>query len=358
MAVQVAPKFGFLLPRELEASEPPESRGLPRDAVRLMVSRRASGDITHARFHDLPLFLNKGDVLVINTSGTRNAALRVRRADGTGLTMHLSTHLEEKAWTAELRSVDSAGKSRHFEEAREGEVLGLPGGGSAILSGPYTSDCEPSATSSQTLWLAELDLPLPTDEYLALHGSPIQYNYLKRDWPLSYFQTVYATETGSAEMPSAGRPFTPELLQRLKTAGIRIAPLILHAGISNLDTHEPPTKEFFRLGDETARLVNEGRAAGGRVIAVGTTAVRALETVADTGGRTHAGEGWTCLVIAPGHKMRTVDGLLTGFHDPEATHLAILEALAGRSHIESTYQEALEKRYLWHEFGDLHLILP
>ena len=358
MAVEVASKFEFSLPRELEASEPPESRGLSRDGVRLMVFRRSGGEITHARFHDLPQFLNKGDVLVVNASRTRNAALAVRGAEGTGLRMHLSTHLGDKAWTVELRSVDSAGKSRHFDGARAGEVLALPSGGSAALLGPYTSDCEASATPSPTLWLAELELPLPAEEYLALHGSPVRYNYVTRDWPLSTFQTVYATESGSAEMPSAGRPFTAELLQRLQIAGIRIAPLILHTGISNLDTHEPPTKEFFRLSDETARLVNEGRAAGGRVIAVGTTSVRALETMVDSSGATRAGEGWTCLVIASERKLQTVDGLLTGFHDPEATHLAILEALAGRAHIQSAYEEALQRRYLWHEFGDLHLILP
>ncbi len=358
MPVEALYKLDFSLPPELEAAEPPESRGLRRDSVRLMVSRRSSGEITHAHFHQLPGFLKKGDVLVINTSGTRRAAVRVRRADGSALIMHLSTHLEANLWAVEVRALDPAGKSHHFHETRQGEILELPNGGSAVLQGAYTSECDAAAKPSETLWCAELDLPVPIDAYLAANGAPIRYNYVKREWPLAYMQTVYATETGSAEMPSAGRPFTPELLERLKASGIAIAPLILHTGISNLETHEPPYKEFYRVGKETARRINETRAAGGRVIAVGTTAVRALETLTDTAGEMHSGEGWTCLVITPTRTLRMVDGLVTGFHDPEATHLAILEALAGRAHIESTYKEALAQRYLWHEFGDLHLILP
>jgi len=196
------------------------------------------------------------------------------------------------------------------------------------------------------------------DEYLARHGFPIRYNYVKERWPLSFYQTVYATESGSAEMPSAGRPFTSKLLRRLETKGIRIAPLILHTGVSNLETHEPPYREYYRVNAETAQLVNEARAAGRRIVAVGTTAIRALESVTNGDGRTHAGEGWTCLVVTPQRGLRAVNALLTGMHEPAASHLAMLEALAGRAHIKVAYEEALRKNYLWHEFGDLHLILP
>ncbi|HEU0296906.1 MAG TPA: S-adenosylmethionine:tRNA ribosyltransferase-isomerase, partial [Anaerolineales bacterium] len=167
-----------------------------------------------------------------------------------------------------------------------------------------------------------------------------------------------ATEVGSAEMPSAGRPFSSELLNQLRARGIQIAPLILHTGISNLETHEPPYKEFYRVPPETAEIANTARASGHRIIAVGTTAIRALETVTNGDGKTHAGEGWTCLVVMPQRKLRSVSALLTGMHEPEASHLAILEALAGLSHIKVAYDEALRTGYLWHEFGDLHLIMP
>ena len=347
----------FSLPPELEASEPPEARGLRRDQVRLMVSNYSNDRIKHARFHDLPEFLNEGDLLVINTSRTRSSALSAARADGTPLELHLSTHLAENLWTVEVRSIDNAGKSKHFDDARQGEVLSLPDSATAVLQGPYVSDCGSNSSPSETLWLANLSLTASIDQYLRRFGFPIRYNYVKDKWPLDYYQTVYATESGSAEMPSAGRPFTSELLEKLIAKGIRIAPLILHTGISNLETHEPPYKEFYRVTDETARLVNETHESKRRIIAVGTTVVRALETVTDGSGTTHGGEGWTCLVITPQRGLRAVNALLTGLHEPKASHLAILEALAGLSHIRLAYGEALSHRYLWHEFGDLHLII-
>jgi S-adenosylmethionine:tRNA ribosyltransferase-isomerase len=254
--------------------------------------------------------------------------------------------------------MDELGKTKHLEDAREGEVLRLPDAASAILQGPYVSDCVDNSKPSETLWMAEVHFLYPVDDYLERHGFPIRYNYVKDKWPLAYYQTVYATEPGSAEMPSAGRPFTSRLLKRLKTKGIKIAPLILHTGVSNIDTHEPPYKEFYRVTHEAAQIVNEARTSGHRIVAVGTTAIRALETVTNGVGETHAGEGWTCLVITPQRRLRAVNGLITGMHEPDASHLAILEALAGRSHIKLAYDEALRKGYLWHEFGDLHLIIP
>ncbi len=357
-AVAILPKLEFRLPPELEASEPPEARGLQRDEVRLLISRRADAGIRHAQFHDLPAFLRQGDVLVINTSRTRNAAVKAWRVDGTELELHLSTHLQDETWTVEVRSLNREGKSRHFAGAQAGEALTLIAGATAILLQPYVSDCETGDVPSPTLWVAALQLPLPVDEYLARHAFPIRYNYVSGRWPLSYYQTVFATESGSAEMPSAGRPFTAELLDRLRSKGVEIAPLILHTGISNLETREPPYKEYYRVSAETADLVNRAHAAGARIIAVGTTVVRALESVANPDGSVHPGEGWTCLVVHPQTRLRTVAGLLTGLHEPEASHLAILEALAGGAHIQMAYAAALEQRYLWHEFGDLHLILP
>jgi S-adenosylmethionine:tRNA ribosyltransferase-isomerase len=169
---------------------------------------------------------------------------------------------------------------------------------------------------------------------------------------------VYATELGSAEMPSAGRPFTPHLLALLRAQGVHIAPLILHTGVASLEDHEPPYEEYYRVPLATARVVNRAKAAGRRVVAVGTTAVRALETVADVTEGVHPGQGWTDLVITPQRGLRVIDALLTGLHEPHASHLAMLEALTGACHLNLVYAEAIEKGYLWHEFGDLHLILP
>ena len=348
----------FSLPPELEASAPPEARGLRRDQVRLMVSNYSTDHVEHTRFYNLHKFLKEGDVIVINTSRTRNSALLATRADGTFLELHLSIHFDEDLWTVEVRSMDETGKTKHFEDAQPGETLNLPGAAVAVLQEPYVSDCNDNTQPSETLWLARVHFPTDVDEYLALHGFPIRYNYVKERWPLSFYQTVYATEPGSAEMPSAGRPFTPRLLRRLESKGIQLAPLVLHTGVSNIDTHEPPYKEFYRVSAECAEMVNKARTSGKRILAVGTTAIRALETVTNGEGITHAGEGWTCLVITPQRRLRAVDALLTGMHEPEATHLAMLEALAGESHVKIAYDEALRKGYLWHEFGDLHLILP
>lgn len=358
MSISPLSQIEFSLPPELEASEPPEARGLRRDQVRLMVSNYSTDQVRHTRFDQLPEYLSEGDVVVINTSRTRNSALLASRADGTVLELHVSTHLDVDQWTVEVRSINENGKTKHLEDAREGEILLLPGGVSATLQAPYVSDCNDNSLPSETLWLAKVDLPEDVDEYLMRYGFPIRYNYVKERWSLDYYQTVYATESGSAEMPSAGRPFTTELLDRLTSKGIQIAPLILHTGVSNLETHEPPYREFYRVTSETADLVNQARASGHRVVAVGTTVIRALETVTNGDGVTHAGEGWTCLVVTPQRQPRAVDSLLTGMHEPEASHLAILEALAGLSHVKMAYGEALRNGYLWHEFGDLHLILP
>jgi S-adenosylmethionine:tRNA ribosyltransferase-isomerase len=344
----------FELPPELEAGEPPEARGLERDEVRLMVSYVSDDRVIHSRFRDLEDFLEAGDVLVINTSGTMNAALEAEREDGTQLELHLSTHLPADLWIVELRR-PTGSATEPFRHAAPGETLRLPEGATATLHAPYPGNFVGSGGSR--LWLSTPNLPSPLDEYLDRHGFPIRYGYVEESWPISYYRTVYATETGSAEMPSAGRAFTPELLTRLISGGVQFAPLILHTGVASLEDDEPPYEEFYRVPLDSARLVNAARAASRRVIAVGTTAVRALETVTDEDGTTHPGEGWTRLVVTPEHGIRSVSAMLTGLHEPRSTHLAMLEALAGREHLRITYREALQESYLWHEFGDLHLIL-
>ena len=354
----------FALPAELEAREPPEARGLRRDQVRLLVSHRADDRVVHARFTDLPAFLRPGDLLVANDSATLPAALTATRAarevegapagprpdggggrtgdgpDGGEIALHLSTRLPDGHWVVEPRRTAVAA----------GQRLRLPGGGRATLLGPYRG--------SQRLWVARLDLGEPALDYLQRWGRPITYPYLRGAWPLAMYQTVYAAEPGSAEMPSAGRAFTPELLRRLEQAGVGFVTLTLHAGVSSLEEHEPPYPEPYAVPDRTAEAVEATRASRRRVIAVGTTVVRALESAADGAGRLVARRGWTDLVITPERGLRVVDGLLTGFHEPKASHLAMLEALAGRAHLDRVYRAAVEEGYLWHEFGDLHLLLP
>jgi S-adenosylmethionine:tRNA ribosyltransferase-isomerase len=320
-----------------------------------MVSYRSDNRVVHSRFRDLGDFLEAGDVLVINTSGTMNAALEVEREDDTTLELHLSTHLPADLWIVEIRRPGDTG-TEPFYDARAGETLRLPGGATVTLHTPYPRSSVRSEGSR--LWISTLDLTGPLDEYLDRHGFPIRYGYVRENWPANYYQTVYATEVGSAEMPSAGRAFTPELITNLIARGVQFAPLILHTGVASLEADEPPYEEFYRVPPETAGLVNAARAAGRRVVAVGTTVVRALETTTDEDGITHPDEGWTSLVVTPQRGIRSVDGMLTGLHEPRSSHLAMLEALAERGHLRLAYSEALREGYLWHEFGDLHLILP
>jgi S-adenosylmethionine:tRNA ribosyltransferase-isomerase len=358
----------FDLPAELEAHEPPEARGLRRDGVRLMVSERATNRISHAQFIELPRFLRPGDLLVANDSATLPAALTAHQANGTEIALHLSTRLPGGLWVVEPRQTTAVA----------GEALALPGGAEAVLLAPYAD--------SRRLWVAQLQLPEPLLDYLARWGRPIAYPYVRDRWPIEMYQTVYAREPGSAEMPSAGRAFTPEVLAALAERGVGFATLTLHTGVASLEAHEPPYEEWYEVPASTADAVNSAKAAGRRVIGVGTTVVRALESAAEMnqarrvgpalqeehadgtgtghvgsverkGGRVVAARAWTDLVITPDRGVQVVDGLLTGFHEPRATHLAMLEAIAGRAHLEKAYAAALKHRYLWHEFGDLHLIL-
>ena len=350
----------FQLPAELEAGEPPEARGLARDQVRLMVSYRSTGRIVHTGFRSLPDFLKAGDVLVINTSGTLNAALKARRADGTALELHLSTHLPADLWVIELRRISNNG-TLPFYQAKPGERIDLTNGGWAILHTAYRPeqrDQQVDGPDRIRLWIATLHLPQTLEVYLENYGFPIRYKYVRDSWPISYYQTVYATETGSAEMPSAGRAFTPELITRLMAKGVQIAPLILHTGVASLEDHEPPYEEYYRVPTETVGLINAAHHSGKQVVAVGTTVVRALESVTNENGVSHPGEGWTDVIVTPERGIHSVDGMLTGLHEPRSTHLAMLAALAGQKHLRLAYAQALQHGYLWHEFGDLHLILP
>lgn len=358
--------FDFVLPAELEAGAPPEARGLARDQVRLLVSHYTSGQIAHTQFRNLPDYFEPGDLLVINTSGTLKAALAATRYNGEPLVLHLSTHLPADLWVVELRQPEGA-ETKPFLAAIPGETIHLPGGGFARLHTPYDSFQRAALADSGQLpenrppvrlWIATLFLPDPIEPYLERYGFPIRYKYVREAWPISYYQTVYANEPGSTEMPSAGRAFTSALITQLAAKGIQIAPLVLHTGVASLEAGEPPYEEYYRVPAATARAVNAARAAGKRVVAVGTTVARALETASEPDGLAHPGQGWTDLVVTAERGLHAVTALLTGFHEPQATHLEMLAALAGYEHLRSVYQEAIAKGYLWHEFGDLHLILP
>jgi S-adenosylmethionine:tRNA ribosyltransferase-isomerase len=357
----------FTLPTDLEAAEPPEARGLRQDEVRLLVSDVDHDSIEHARFRELPKWLSAGDLLVVNTSGTLNAALPATNESGEAFELHLSTQVPGGFWIVEVRR-PGAGASVPCVDRHAGITLRLPAGGSATLLAPYP--LIDSLTAASRLWIAALHFPVPSLQYLNQHGTPIRYSYVTRPWPSSMYQTVFATEPGSAEMPSAGRPFTAELVARLVSQGVQIAPLLLHTGVASLEHHEPPYEEYYRVPRDTAERVNAARHGGRHVVAVGTTVVRALETVTDERGTTFPGEGWTSLVITPERTVRSVSGLITGFHDPHASHLTLLEQVAaagahkrpndlpvhtkvcGPCHLKRAYREARQLGYLWHEFGD------
>jgi S-adenosylmethionine:tRNA ribosyltransferase-isomerase len=313
-----------------------------RDEVRLMV---AHGErLVHTDFLDLPNHLRAGDLLIVNASATIPAALPARRSDGSAVDLHLSTPDPTHAdrWVVELRRDGRRVRAR-------AETLELPGDATAELLAPYLSPGR--------LWVARLDLPVPLHEYLRAHGAPITYAHDLQMRPLDDYQTIFATEPGSAEMPSAGRPFTKRALQGLRERGIRVQRITLHTGVSSQERGERPYPERYRVPEHTARRINAARAGGGRIIAVGTTVVRALETVAAPDGSVHADEGWTSLVVTPERGARAVDGLLTGWHEPDASHLLMLEAIAGTPLLERSYAAARAHGYRRHEFGDLHLIL-
>jgi S-adenosylmethionine:tRNA ribosyltransferase-isomerase len=366
----------------LAASRPPEARGLGRDGVRLLVA--TPDGMVHARFGDLPRFLSAGDLLVINTSATIAGAVDGRRGDGRPVVVHFSSPLDEGTpwagtpdgrspgeqapgeatpgepagegtpgeapWLVELRG--SAAATGPVTDAAPGESITLPAGGSLTLLRRYPG---PAAIR---MWAASVAAGGDVGAFLARHGQPIRYSYVPDPWPLPAYQTVFARTPGSAEMPSAGRPFTAGLVTDLVAAGVVIAPITLHAGVASLEAGEPPLPERFAVPEPTAQLVNLTRAEGRRVVAVGTTCTRALESAADADGTVHARHGWTDLVLGTGHPARIVSGLVTGWHDPEASHLALLEAVAGPQLVRAAYLEAERAGYLWHEFGDSCLLLP
>jgi S-adenosylmethionine:tRNA ribosyltransferase-isomerase len=336
------------------ASRPAEERGLARDGVRLLAA--TPDGLAHATFRDIGHFLCPGDLLVVNTSATIAAAVDGSRRDGRLVTVHFSTPLDEdRQWLIELRQNTVSRERVH--DASADEIIALPSGSSITLL------CRYPDSNSERLWVALVTTGSVTsdsavDDYLARHGRPIRYSYVPDPWPLTAYQSVFARDPGSAEMPSAGRPFTGDLVASLIAQGVTFAPITLHTGVASLETHEAPLPERFSVPEHTATLVNLTKFTGHRVIAVGTTCTRAIESATDETGTVHAIDGWTDLVLGGDEPTRVVNGLITGWHDPEASHLALLQAVAGPELVSAAYAEAERAGYQWHEFGDSCILLP
>ncbi len=336
----------FERPSHLQAAQPPEQRGIERDEVRLLVSTRSGH--THAKFHQLATFLAPGDLLVVNQSATLSASLPAKGALGKFI-LNLSTHFGNGTWLAEPRWSSERPGPLPLQAGDEIQVVGEVG----RLVAPFPG--------LPRLWFVkfERDLRHAMDQF----GGPIRYGYVEESHPLQSYQTLFANTPGSAEMPSAARPFTPRVIESLNQHNIRWAGLVLHTGVSSLEVEteqveaQPMYPEPFEVPLATACAVNAARERGNRVIAVGTTVVRALESAWD-GEEVRPRQGYTRLFVHPDRGVHTVNGLLTGLHDPVTSHLAMLFSIGGQDLVQSAYREAIDEGYLWHEFGDSHLILP
>jgi S-adenosylmethionine:tRNA ribosyltransferase-isomerase len=344
--------LSFVLPEDRVAHEPPEQRGLSRDQVRLLVLDRQTGWRAHSRFDRIGEFLQPGDLLVFNASQTLPALLEgCDHRWGLCAEVRLAGKQQDGRWLALI--VPRSGAN---QEPAAGMRLRFGEGLTATLLQPDED--------VPRLWQLRFS-HAGADLLDRLHrlGQPIRYEHVTAPWPLADYQTVYAREPGSSEMPSAGRAFTWELLFRLRRRGVHTTSLILHTGLSSyLDDavdalHIMPEEEYL-LSPETVTRVEQTQRHGGRVVAVGTTVVRALESAVDQSARLLPGHGYTRLRITAEHELRAVDGLLTGLHEPEASHLDLLSAFVSPELLQTAYAEAVDHGYLWHEFGDLNLILP
>jgi S-adenosylmethionine:tRNA ribosyltransferase-isomerase len=349
-ALAVQPLTTFEAPTQRTAPAPAEARGLARDDVRLLVGSRDG--IEHTTFRHLPEYLNAGDLVVVNNSATIAGQLDGELEGRGPIVLHAATPLDDGTWVVELRSAPDA--SRAILDAQVGDHVET---GRLVLTlrAAYPFESSPTEAGNR-LWRAEIDGDLRA--HLWEHGRPISYGYLDRSYPLADYQTAFATVPGSVEMPSAARPFTPEVVTRLVSAGIGVTPITLHTGVSSQEAGEGPQVERFEVPEVTAHLVNATRRSGGRVVAVGTTVTRALESAVDCNGQVYAARGWTDRVITRDEPPQVVDGLITGWHDPHASHLLLVEAVAGEALTQAAYDQAVREGYRWHEFGDSGLLLP
>jgi len=346
--MKVKSPLDFTLPDSSVATKPAELRGAGRDDIRLMVSRQASRSVEHDVFDHLDRHLNPGDALVVNTSATLPAAVEAATGDNTRLKVHLAGPASGGLWALEVRGIAEEGGTTPGPELSPQTLY---------LADDVTVHLLARNPRTPRLWIAAVEGCEDLHGFLAAHGEPIRYVPGPR-MSLDSYQTVFSVTPGSAEMPSAARPFTTSMVTRLISRGVAVVPIILHSGVSSYEEGETPGEEQYEVSTTTAAVINTLAGLGGRVIAVGTTVVRTLETVTDANGVVHPGSGTTELVIGPDRGPRVVDGLLTGWHEPRSSHLMLLEAFLGRDSLEEVYREAVDSGYLWHEFGDELLILP
>jgi len=336
--------FDYDLPKELIAQTPVE----PRDASRLMVVERKSGAIQHRYFRDLPEFLRPGDALVVNDTRVMPARLLGHREKtGGAMEVLLLKRLSRDRWETLVKP----GK-----KARPGERIIF---GDGLLVGTVV---EPTDFGGRVIDFTYEGVFENLLDRLGQMPLP-PYIHAQLSDPERY-QTVYAREWGSAAAPTAGLHFTPELLERLKAQGVEIHKITLHVGLGTFRPVEveDPTQhkmhsEFYSVSPEAAEGINAVRRRGGRLVTVGTTSVRTLETASQPDGTVVPGSGWTDIFIYPGYRFKVVDSLITNFHLPKSTLLMLVSALAGRELIMKAYREAVEMRYRFFSFGDAMLIL-
>ncbi len=335
--------FYYDLPKELIAQDPLEDRS----SSRLLALNRKTGEREHRVFRELVDYLHPGDCLVVNNTRVIPARLLgVKEETGAGIEVLLLRRCEGNVWETLVKPGKKArpGARISFGDGLlAGEVLEVVEEGNRRIRFTYEGIFEEILDK-----LGQMPLP------------PYITHQLKDK---NRYQTVYARHEGSAAAPTAGLHFTPELLKTIEEKGVKLAHVTLHVGlgtfrpvkVEDVKEHHMHT-EFYQIEEEQARLINETRAAGGRVICVGTTSCRTLESAADENGILHAGSGWTDIFIYPGYRFKLMDALITNFHLPESTLLMLVSAFAGREHVMEAYEEAVEERYRFFSFGDAMLI--
>lgn len=337
--------INFHLPDHLNASQPPEKRGVRRDHVRMMVLDRKTGDKAHNHFINLANFLESGDLVIINNSRTIPAVMQARWNRSSVLL----------AQNAEVRLA-----RRHSEDTWEALIVASPVKvGDTLQFTPELSAiviAEKENSPLKFIKFSQKGIALFNIIYAI--GEPVRYEYIKQPWDLDFYQTVFACHPGSVEMPSAGRAFSWELFFQLKQQGIQLDFIQLHTGLSYLlddscSTNPEDNEEAYHISEQTWEKVLQTKASGKKVIAVGTTVVRALESAAKSG----VCSGITNLYIDRHYPLKIADGIITGFHEPKASHLDMLTAFISEHHLMNAYHQAIEAGYLWHEFGDMNLIL-